>query len=208
MSRATTRVLLCASVALAIQGGACGTGAPAPDPALAGVVFVGGADEPALEQLVGATPATDASKGVVIDYPPTDTILDAATVVTFRWHAPAAAARVPTFPFSPPAEGAPRWLRDLLGPERAAHAGDSMNGAGYYLIFATDTKPELLRVFTTLTSYTPDAAAWKTLSSAMVWTQLTIASAAFQDDQLVPGEGPFVGSPVLFCIDKHPPAPQ
>jgi hypothetical protein len=205
MSRATRVVLLCALTSIAVQGGACATSGP--DPQLADVVYVGGADEPALEQLVAAPPDADAAKGVVIDDPPNDSILNAATVVTFRWHAPAGTARgAPLLLPSPgDAGGAPRWLRDLLGPERVAHADTStMSGAGYFLTFGTDLKSEVLRVFTTGTSYTPDAKAWATLSASMIWTRLSIVSAVFQDDQIVSGEGPFEGTPVFFCLDKDP----
>src|SRR5580692_808759 len=205
MSRVTRIGLLCGLASVAVQGGGCGAGS-APDPALADVVFAGGADETALGELVAASPAVDATKGVVIDAPATDSILNAATVVTFRWHPQAATARrAPVLlPSVGEAAGPPRWIRDLLGPVRAARADGSMSGAGYFLVFATELKPELLRVFTTDTTYTPDANAWKTLSSAMIWTKLSIVSAAFQDDQMVAGSGPFEGSPILFCIDKTP----
>src|SRR5262249_22747316 len=72
---------------------------------------------------------------------------------------------------------------------------------GYFLVFSTDTKPELLRVFTTMTSYKPDKKAWATLLSAMVWTKLTIVSADCADDTVVPGSGPFTGVTMEFCIE-------
>jgi hypothetical protein len=182
MSRATRVGLLCALTSVVVLGGACGPSGP--DPALAGVVFVGGADEPALEQLVTAPPPGDMANGVVIDAPSNDSILNAATVITFRWHSPG-------------------------GTEPAAHADTgTMSGAGYFLTFGTDLKSEVLRVFTTETSYTPDAEAWKTLSADMIWTELSIVSAVFQDDQIVPGEGPFEGAPVFFCLDRDPGAPD
>ena len=186
-------------------GGACSK-APPLHPALADVVFQGQAAGPALDQLLAATLLMDPTRAAVIDAPANGTLLHTSTVATFRWHlAGAMASSRPGSPaLLPASSGAQRqparWLWDLLGPERAAHAGES--GVGYYLQFSTDAKPRLLRVFTTATSYTPDAKAWKTLSAAMVWTKLSIFTATFQDDTLAPGGGPFEGTPILFCIDK------
>jgi len=201
MARATTVGLFIALSSAVVYGGACAGDAPL-DPALADVVFQGEADGPALDQLLAATPVMNAARAAVIDAPPTGTILKASSIATFTWHAGgAAAARLPPSLLPPPARPEPApWLRDLVGPERAARAGQS--GVGYFLQFSTEKTPRLLRVFTTGTSYTPDAKAWKTLSAAMIWTTLSIFTATFDDDALMAGQGPFEGTPILFCIDR------
>jgi hypothetical protein len=96
----------------------------------------------------------------------------------------------------------PRWLRELLGPERAARADQGpLDGVGYFLLFSSEKNPRILRVFTTDTSYLPDAKAWNALATAGIWTTLTITTATFASDDLVPNEGPFVGTPIQFCVD-------
>lgn len=204
MSRAITVGVFCALGSALAYGGACSSTPPL-DPALADVVFQAPADGPALDKLLAVTPVKNAANAPVIDSPPTDSELPGSTIVTFKWHASGAtAAWHPGSRLLPdlagPRPAPPRWraLTDLLGPERAAHAGQS--GVGYYLTFATDTKPNLLRVFTTETSYTPDAAAWKKLGAVMTWTELTVFAATFDDDALVPGSGPLESDPILFCI--------
>jgi hypothetical protein len=201
MARATTVGVFCVLTSGALYGGACAKAAPL-DPALADVVFEGEATGPALDSLLAATPVMSAARAAVIDAPPTGTILKASSIATFTWHAAGATtARLPPSLLPRPARPEPApWLRDLVGPERAARASES--GVGYLLQFSTETTPRLLRVFTSDTRYTPDAKAWKTLSAAMIWTQLSIFTATFEDDALVAGEGPFEGTPILFCIDR------
>jgi hypothetical protein len=63
--------------------------------------------------------------------------------------------------------------------------------------------PRLFRVFTTDTSFAPDEAPWTTISSAGTWTTLTVVSATFADDKIAPDGGPFVGTPIQFCVE-HP----
>ena len=203
MSRAIKIGLFCVLGSALTYGGAC-SGEPPLDPALADVVFEAPANGQALDQLLAVAPVMSATRAAVIDSPPTDAELSAKTVTTFKWHATGATARRSDPPALLPDLAGPRprstpWLNPLLGPERSAHAGQT--GLGYYLLFSTDAKPELLRVFTTATSYTPDAKAWKTLSAAMIWTQLSVFAATFDDDARVPGEGPFEGQPILFCIE-------
>ena len=82
----------------------------------------------------------------------------------------------------------------------AWHPGAPMSGAEYFLVFATEQDPSLLRVFTSATTYLPDDAAWATLRSVGTWTALSIESAAFADGQLV--DGPYQGTPVAFCIER------
>lgn len=72
---------------------------------------------------------------------------------------------------------------------------------GSFLVFSTDTAPQLLRVFTSETSYTPDTKAWATLEAKMVWTKLHITSAGFDGDDVVPGSGPYESASMEFCIE-------
>jgi hypothetical protein len=199
-----TRPLLAGALAIAvIHGGACGKSAPPLDPKLADVVFQGGADGVALDQLLAATPKMDAARAPVIDSPPNDTLVPAATAPTFKWHLPGAtAARAPALlPAARPAS--PSWLRELVGPERAARADElAMNGNGYLVLFSTSETPRLLRVFTTGTSYTPDAKAWKTLVSAGTWTNVVVVAGAFADDQLVADGGPVESASIAFCVER------
>ncbi len=80
--------LLSALAGAALLSTACG--APEPpvvaDPALADVVFEGGATAPALAALLAATPVKDPVKGPTIDSPPDQSLFRASSVPTFEWH--------------------------------------------------------------------------------------------------------------------------
>jgi hypothetical protein len=227
MKHWTKIVLLPALTSAALYYGmACGPVDKPVDPALADVILEGGASTKALEALVAATPKDDPEKGVEIDSPAADVELPPTPIATFKWHqrgATAARERPALGPLElvTLAAGASReqplrsgWspsaalaeftgpLRELLGPERAAHAEAAMDGAGYFLVFSTDTEPDILRVFTTKTSYTPDAKAWDKLYAVNTWTTLSILSASFTTDSLSPNAGPFKGASIQFCIER------
>jgi hypothetical protein len=195
-------------------GAACGT---APDPALADVIYEGGASEQPLKALLAVTPKDDPQRGAEIDNPPDKTLLPPSPIPTFQWHPRGATAAREPFELGPqallPREPRERSalgrlvgpLKELLGPEREARAEQAptpMDGTGYFLVFSTDMKPKVLRVFTTKTSYTPDAKAWDTLSSLQDWTTLSILTASFSDNQLSPTGGPWKGVDVQFCIER------
>jgi hypothetical protein len=219
MQQLSKWILLTALSSTALYyGAACGSnGPPAEDeaeahPELADVIFEGAADEKALAALLAAALKTDPGRGAVIDSPADKALLPPAPIPTFNWHPPGSlAAR------SGPRQGPPSLLPrapeehptvtsvlvDLLGPERAAYADAApMSGLGYFLVFSTDVDPKMLRVFTTKTTYTPDAKAWEKLSSAKIWTTLVIASASFADDRLMADGGPFLGESIQFCIEQ------
>jgi len=151
-----------------------GSGPPAEPTDL---VFQGSADAPALDALVAIPADPSAADAPIIDSPPSDTILPANPPPRFAWHLPAAA------------------------PPASVEAG-ALSGAGYYLVFSDDDTSQLFRVFTTETSYTPDASAWATISAAGTWTALTVDVATFADDRIAPDGGPFVGTPILFCVGQ------
>jgi hypothetical protein len=160
---------------VALVGAGC-SAAPSPN---AGVVFAGAADGRALDALLAVPPQASADEAAVIDAPINATILAANPPQRFSWHAPSSEAPV-------------------VAPAPGADPG-SMSGAGFYLLFSTDQVPELLRVFTSEASYTPDEAAWETISSAEMWVTFRVINASFVDDALAPGGGPFVGTPIAFC---------
>lgn len=222
MRRRITLTVLAALASAALSfGAACGSGGPdqtgeePKDPALADVIYQGDASEKPLKALLAKAPKDDPEKGAEIDYPPNDTLIPPTPIPTFTWHPRGATAVRQRLELLPPALAphAPRErtafagfvgpLRELLGPERAAHAEEaSMQGSGYFLVFSTDTEPKVLRVFTTKTSYTPDAKTWDRLASLQIWTTLTILTGAFTNDQLSPTGGPFTGPSVNFCIER------
>jgi hypothetical protein len=208
-----TGIFVVALLGAGAVGAACSTEEPAQtaDPALADVVFEGGATPRALGSLLDASPIPDVTRAPTILDPPNNAVLKASQKVVFDWSVDGATA-LRTAPASaptllPPLETkgkgpVPAWLTELLGPERSASAAPGMlDQRGYFLLFSTDSTPRLLRVFTTRTSYSPDAKAWKTLTDAGTWTKLLVVSADFWHDDLVPGTGPFVGASILFCIE-------
>jgi hypothetical protein len=157
---------------------ACSKSAAPLAPALADVVFQGSADGPALDALLAVAPKASTDAAPIIDSPVDGTVLPADPPQRFAWHLPVTAQPAPA-------------------------GQEPLNGVGYFLLYSTDATSRLFRVFTTETSYTPDEAAWATISSAGIWTKLTVVSATFADDQIAPGGGPFVGTPILFCVE-HP----
>jgi hypothetical protein len=203
--RLSFRLMFAAAVALGAFHGGCSSQAPAPalDPALADVVFQGAATGPALDALLKATPQADPVRGPTITSPPDQTLLKADQPFTFTWKPGGAAALAPSLLPALPAERSAAASLTLLGfGERSAWAAPApLVGTGYFLLFSTTKTPSLLRVFTTGTSYTPDAKAWATLVGAAMWTKLIVASAAFMDDRLVAGSGPFTGATIEFCIE-------
>lgn len=180
----------------------------APDHArVADVVFVGGTNDEALIRLLAAKPIADAEQALEFDVPTAGEALPADVRTTFVWHLPATAS-LPGPAAMPPSTPAPvvlrrltRELKALLRPLGVAHAhGAPFNGTGFFLVFASPAEPELLRVFTSSTSYTPDDAAFGKLTSAAGSLEVTATSAIFEDNQLIEGGGPFEGATVPFTL--------
>ena len=134
---------------------------------LDGVIYEGAATDEALIELLAATPVDDATQAAGFTAPAEGSALDPAAPPTFTWEAGAV----------------PRH-------------GDPVNGRAYLVVFATATDPEVLRVFTTETSYTPDAAAWSTVTGAGAAVTVTITSAIFEQNRVAQGGGPWVGPPL------------
>ncbi|AUX24735.1 hypothetical protein SOCEGT47_052740 [Sorangium cellulosum] len=194
------------------DGGSSGTSAGAE---LDDVIYEGGATDEALVALLAAEPKTDASQGTAFDAPEDGAALPGDTAPELSFHVGGAAIR--TAPPAGPAlrraagalpaardGGAPVWaeLGALLGPVRAARAhGTPINGRAYFLVFSTEAREGLLRVFTTKLSYTPDAAAWDKLRSAGAPITVHVTNAVFENNRIAPGGGPFAGEPVTFSIE-------
>jgi hypothetical protein len=186
---------------------ACTTAAPAPNPAYSDVVFQGTATDTALTALLAAKPTDDPALAAYFDSPANLTELMPTPIVTFTWHdgqtsalqlLPRPAKRASFRSFTGVLTGV---LADLFG-EGTAHAqGPAMSGPGYLLVFNVLGGAELFRVFTSQTSYTPDAASWAKMATGN-WTQLQITSATFAGDEVAANGGPYSGEVLKFCVGE------
>lgn len=179
-------------------------------------VIVGTATDEALVAFASAldqgAPAADPARAAVLDAPAADAVLPKATPAAFSWHFGTSAMQnnsneLPTWGFPGPkpqiaaSSAFLSPLRELIGPVRAARAhGDPFTGTATWLVFSTDADPRLLRVFTSDTAYTPDAAAWTKLSGAGKAIKLSLSSAEFENNRIVQGGGPIAGGSIQFTI--------
>jgi len=94
------------------------------------------------------------------------------------------------------------WESDTTVDPPAAGAPNDLQMV-HLLLFSTATQPNLLRVFSTLDSYTPNAAAWETLKGAGEREAITLSltSATLQGDALVVDGGPFIGQSLSFTVE-------
>lgn len=197
----------------------------------ADVLLQGNATPDALGVYLGATPDEWAWAGGEISAPSDRAVLSAVTPQTFAWYtdtsapdggpggpAPGAGSAADSgaagagsaagsgatgalWPLSPGAGPLPRWLGPL-GPERAAWASSApLTGACYLLVFSTPSHPRLVRLLTTLTSYTPDPAAWNKLVTARAPITLQLSAATFDTDMLTAEGGPHIGQAISFTIE-------
>jgi hypothetical protein len=216
---ASRRALVIVPLLLAVSSAGCGSSPPGAnvDPAYPDVILQGTTTDAALAAILTATPVADAAQGATFDNPKNLATLPGTTIITFTWHDGQSTARrllpdpsrwgalggshIPPPIGSPPSTGS-RFegiLGDLLG-ERAAHAATPMTGPGYLLAFrALDSGEALFRVFTSTTSYTPDATAWAKIATG-AWTTLQITSATFAADALAAGSSPITGENIKFCV--------
>ncbi len=156
-------------------------------------VFAGTATDEGLAAFDAATPTTDASKAPALTAPAAGAKVPAATPVAFTWKATPTALRL--------APVAPRYAGSSpFGAMRDAHAhGNPMNGKAYLLTLRSGGAV-VGRVFTTNTTYTPDDAMWTKLKSAKS-IEATLASASYDNNNIVQGSGPFVAPAVAFTIE-------
>ena len=154
---------------LAASPAACASSPPA-SAAYADVVFQGAADPTALTAVLAVAPADDPVHAAYFDNPRNLAALPGTPIITFTWH-----------------DGQ---------PEETPAPAD----LEYLLAFRTlDTGEPLFRVFTSTTSFTPDAAAWAKLATGN-WTTLQVTSAAMDGDHLAAGSSPIDGDVIKFCI--------
>lgn len=155
-------------------------------------IFAGNATDEGLAAFDAATPATDAAKAPALTSPSAGAKVPGTTPINFEWKA------TPTgfLPRTPPRyEGS-----SPFGAMRSAHAhGSPMNGKAYLLVFRAGGNV-VLRVFTTNTVYTPDDAAWSKLKAAKSM-EITLATASYDNSNIVQGSGPFVAPAVAFSIE-------
>lgn len=143
-----------------------------------GIVREGDTTGPALAEFLG-TPGDDWGwAGGQFDAPADQAMLPAATPAAFAWHADPTTAPSPS---------------DVLLPTE-------QNGQAFLLVFQSPNHPNLLRVFTSLTSYTPGAAAWQELVVAGEPISLSVNTATFENDQLTPDGGPYVGQTITITV--------
>lgn len=136
---------------------------------LADVIYEGAATDEALVELLAATPVEDATQAASFTEPADGAAIDPAAPPTFKF--------------------------DVGSVPRH---GDPVNGRAFLLVFATEGDPQLLRVFTTGLSYTPDDAAWSKVSGAGGAVTVTITSAIFEQNRVAQGGGPWVGPAITL----------
>ncbi len=147
------------------------------------IVRGGMTTDAALDEFLGAVPDDWGWAGGVFDSPEADdgglaAVVSAATPEAFAWHAD------PTTPPNP---------SDTL-------VASKQNGQTFFLAFSVPENAKLLRVFTNLTTYTPDAATWQKLVSASQPITLSITSGTFENDMLTPDGGPHSGQTLSLTI--------
>ncbi len=168
------------------------------------VVYAGGTTDEALEQLLDRAPKDVAAERLVIDAPAADAVLSAGEPGSFAFHGGTAGRAAPPSHYSPPSWKDRAWtdLKQLFGPERAAHAhGTPYNGTAYFLVVDDAQGASRLRVFTGETSYEVDSATWSALAEVPQPLTLTIVSAFFEENDIPADGGPFVGADVQFRIE-------
>lgn len=155
-------------------------------------IYAGGATDEGLTAFDAATSTTDAAKAPALTAPTAGAKVPAAFPAAFSWKA------TPTGFLPKPT---PRYGGDsLFGAMREAHAhGDPMNGKAYLLTLRSNGNV-VARVFTTNTTYTPDDATWTKLKEAKA-IEATLASAQYDNNNIVQGSGPFVAPGVAFTIE-------
>lgn len=184
-------------------------------PELSDVLYEGAATDEALVALDSALdqkdPVTDVTRAPTLDMP-TLAQLPKSLIPTFTWHT-GMVTRV-----SPGQTDAPRrglalmqlpetksalqmGFSELFGPVKAAHAhGDPLVGPAAFLVFSTASDPKLVRVFTSLTSYTPSQATWDKMIAANAEITLSLIGAEFDNNRIADSGGPFQGTKFVFTI--------
>lgn len=185
--------LFAATLAAFSFGAACSSTTPG----LEDVVYEGGASDEALDAML-ALPSKPSSGPLVFVTPSANAQLPAATPPAFAWSdttGPRAGLVGPT----ERTFGAWR-ARGLLGGGPAEAHGAALNGKAYLLTFSSSANPQALRVFTTLTTYTPTPTAWQKLSAEKGTITAKLQTATFDNNAVVTGGGPFDGGSIAFTV--------
>lgn len=168
-----------------------------------GVVYEGTATDEALVVLLAAPPKPGSAM-ITITAPSSGQMVPAAAPMTFTWTGGLSAAppppSAPRFYASRPSER--RWFDAIAGvfAVRPAFAHPNPhNGSGYYLRVISNDK-EIVKVFTSTKSYTPDAATWQRLTSAGDELRATLLYAFFEKNNITSDGGPAEAAPVTFRI--------
>ncbi len=206
-ARAFLASLPLASLAAYVSGCEHEHEATAPIAGLTDVVYVGAATDEALRGLLDA-PLKNGDKRSRLTAPANGAKL--GTLPTFAWSfgtgtsGPTDAGAVG---FEPKTR---RRNRDLVGlltaafpGERQAFAhGEPLNGTAYLLVLSTAAGDKLLRVFTTQTTFTPDAVAWDKVKKAGASVRAVVTTGLFENNKLVSGGGPFEGEAISFEVSQ------
>lgn len=185
------------------------------------VVYEGEATDEALEALMAVEGPKDPSTYAVFDEPKEGVVLPASPAPTFKWHLKTPSSGDPdagtdggsdagAFLLRPAALPQRQALRgplldlvELFGKERTAEAhGTPISGLAYLLLFSSDKDNDLLRVFTTKTTYTPGPGAMEILQGAEGPIQVWILTGVFDNNALTPDGGPFRGPWTSFEFMK------
>jgi hypothetical protein len=227
-SRVLRVFFLCGLTSVGLYGGAsCSSGADATGASTTGaatttggagdaaapdvVVYEGDANDEALAALMAIQGPQNPMTYAVFDAPAEGTVLPASPAPTFTWHLkttpPPSDAGTDSGAFllrpAAPARFASLGpLLDLFGKERAAQAhGAPLSGLGYLILFTTETNNDLLRVFTSKTTYTPGPGAMEIFKGVKGLIQAWILTGVFDNNALTPDGGPFRGPWTSFEIE-------
>lgn len=228
MSRNTTRVLrvlfLCGLASVGLYGGAScssdketttgttstgSTGGAGGAIAQDVVVYEGDANDEALAALTAVEGPMNPTTFAIFDEPKEGVVLPASPAPTFKWHlkmpsdAGTDSGAFLLRPAPPQRQALLGPLLDLLGKERAAEAhGTPLTGLGYLLLFSSDKNNDLLRVFTSKTTYTPGPGAMEILQGVDGVIQVWILTGVFDNNALTADGGPFRGPWTSFEFMK------
>lgn len=175
--------------------GACGHEHDSPS-LPADVIIEGDATDEGFSAFERAPETADAARAPVLTAPKEGSTIPDTEPLAFTWKATPLAFTTPRHPIHhvayPPS----------FGPMREAFAhGIPMNGRAFVLTIRADDRT-VLRVFTTRLIYQPDAAARAKLKEATGSLSATIASASYDNNNIVQGSGPFLGNTVRFNVAK------
>ena len=171
------RIALLAALGAAVPfAPACSSdAAPAAQASIADVLREGDVNETQLRAVLANEAEDWAWAGGQFDTPEDGATLAASAPYEFTWHADS----------TEPADGGAPSDTQMV----------------HLLVFSSPSHGTLLRLFTTLDSYTPDADTWQQLVAAGEPITLSLTSATFAGDELTVDGGPYVGQALTFSIE-------